>query len=418
MPQRQEGVPLVVRGKETTRLHRVPLEERTFDEEWLQQLLFDHPALLPIEEIEPIFAGARPIVRELQTEAGRLDLLYMNPSGFLTIAETKLWRNPEARREAVAQVIHYASELARWSYEDLVTVIRQKMMCDEKDPLIELMQEADSAFDEKQFIDQVGRNLQLGRILLLIVGDGIQTGVERMAEFLQKTPHLGFTLGLVEIALFREHPQRNDPLFVQPRVLARTREVTRATVEIKVPIGRADVQVTLPVEKPPEPPGRHPITEAAFFEQLAKVTGPEVGEFARWVLDTAPDHSLEIDWGEAGPVLKYTDEATGDSFTLGQLRKDGVFAETFRLYDRFVTRGLPLEICRDYFKEVARLVAGASVRQFVSKSGRSRWEQIAYGQHPKPGDHIPLAELSPRKEEWLDAIDKTVQRIREIRKNI
>ena len=48
----------------------------------------------------------------------------------------------------------------------------------------------------------MNRNLRLGRFVLLIVGDGIHEGVEKMADFLNQTPQLQFTLGLVEMGLY------------------------------------------------------------------------------------------------------------------------------------------------------------------------------------------------------------------------
>ena len=41
------------------------------------------------------------------------------PLGRLTLAEFKLWRNPQARREVIGQILDYAKELASWRYADL-----------------------------------------------------------------------------------------------------------------------------------------------------------------------------------------------------------------------------------------------------------------------------------------------------------
>ena len=38
--------------------------------------------------------------------------------------ECKLWRNPEARREAVVQIIDYAHGMASWAHTDLDEAIR------------------------------------------------------------------------------------------------------------------------------------------------------------------------------------------------------------------------------------------------------------------------------------------------------
>lgn len=104
MTQSQFAAPLIVRDGRTTPLQRVAFGDREYNEDWLQRLLFEHPRLLPIGEIEPWFDDAMPVVRELPTRAGPLDLLYVNARGYLTLVETKLWRNPQARREVVGQV--------------------------------------------------------------------------------------------------------------------------------------------------------------------------------------------------------------------------------------------------------------------------------------------------------------------------
>ncbi len=51
------------------------------------------------------------------------ELVY--PRGYLTIVETKLWRNPEARREVVGQIVDYAKELSTWDVEELVASLAE-----------------------------------------------------------------------------------------------------------------------------------------------------------------------------------------------------------------------------------------------------------------------------------------------------
>ena len=71
--------------------------------------------MIPVGDIEPLFAGLRPLARELPVGGGFLDLIFMNGEGYLTLVETKLWRNPESRRTVVAQIIDYASHLSTWT---------------------------------------------------------------------------------------------------------------------------------------------------------------------------------------------------------------------------------------------------------------------------------------------------------------
>jgi hypothetical protein len=119
---------------------------------------------------------------------------------------------------------------------------------------------------EEQFIDSVSRNLERGRFLLLVVGDGIQAGTEHIAAFLQQHAGMHFTLGLVELAIF-ELPSEYGGHLVQPRILARTRNIDRGIVTIE------DGKITA---RPPtgqtvgsrQTARATPISEEKFYEEL------------------------------------------------------------------------------------------------------------------------------------------------------
>jgi hypothetical protein len=412
VPQRQFTSPLLIRGHECIQMQRVPFTDRAFDEDWLQRLLYEHPAVLPVHELEPVFSGLIPVARELPTPAGPVDLLYVNAQGFLILAETKLWRNPEARRSVVAQIIDYAKEMARWSYRDLTEAVRRGVGAAADDPLVELVRGGGEEFDEADFIDSVSRNLRLGRFLLLVVGDGIREDVEHMAEFLQKTPHLAFTLGLVELGLYRLSANDTDLLLAQPRILARTQEIVRAVVEIKVPIRPEDVVVDIPTK--PTPSGRSPITEDKFYEELGKINEPDAVALSRWVLDNAASHGLQVKWGEAGPLLQWLDEDSGQFFTFGQLCRDGRLGSTERFFNRCRRLGLPERIADEYATELMRLVPGAYVKKAKHE------QRIAFKggdavplakPWPVGSDALPLAKLWAVKEAWLGTIGRTIARI-------
>ena len=123
MAETQYGLPLIVDNlKESAArgLKRIRLEkgggDEMYKERWLQKLVSRYPNLLPIEQIEPALTDAVPICMELPLPSGYVDNLYATPDGDLIIGETKLFRNPEARREVVAQVIDYAKDLSALSY--------------------------------------------------------------------------------------------------------------------------------------------------------------------------------------------------------------------------------------------------------------------------------------------------------------
>ena len=212
-------------------LRRVPLGAGATDgsvsEDELRNLLFRFPETLPIATIDAAYAGAVPICKELRTHAGPLDALFVNALGRITIAEFKLWRNPEARREVIGQILDYTKELASWSYKDLQ---RQVSLALNRsgNVLFEIVESNSAGIDEAEFVDSVTRHLRRGEFLLLIVGDGIQETVANIVDFIQRHSGLHFNLALVEAALYRDAA---DHLIVQPRVLARTEIVQRFVVE-------------------------------------------------------------------------------------------------------------------------------------------------------------------------------------------
>lgn len=169
-------------GASAKRASRLPLGDTGGrNEAWLRDLLFTNPDLLPISDIDSSFGPLLPLCRELRTEAGPLDIAFISPGGRLTLVECKLWRNPEARRKVVAQVLDYARAISRWSYSDLQ---RQVSVATGKKGNVpfELAQSLNSTLVEHHFADTVVRTMRSGRFLLLIAGDGVREDVGALAE--------------------------------------------------------------------------------------------------------------------------------------------------------------------------------------------------------------------------------------------
>jgi hypothetical protein len=111
-----------------------------------------------------------PICTELNTPAGPIDNFMVTPSGLPVLVACKLWRNPEARREVVGQILDYDRELSRWSSSDLQREASRRVKCS-GNPLLERVRAVNPAVDETQVNDSLTANLRRGRFLLLIVGD-------------------------------------------------------------------------------------------------------------------------------------------------------------------------------------------------------------------------------------------------------
>lgn len=197
------------------------------DESTLRDLLFRFPESLPIAAIDASYSGAVPICRELATPAGYMDALFVNSHGRMTLAEFKLWRNPQARREVIGQILDYTQAIAKWSYEDLQREV-SRALGKKGNVLFELIRQNAQDAKEAEFVDNVTRHLKRGEFLLLIVGDGIREGVENIVSFVQRHSGLHFNLALVEAAVFRDADNR---ILVQPRVLSRTEVVRRVVFD-------------------------------------------------------------------------------------------------------------------------------------------------------------------------------------------
>ena len=218
-----------------TTLERLSLKasgEPHYDEKWLQKLLYTHPEALPISEIDQSYLNLVPICREMNTPVGPIDILYATPEGKLIILEAKLWRNPEARRKVIGQILDYAKELGSWSYEDLQREVSRALRAQEGKPvnLFDIINEKYPDLSEANFIDSVSRNLKRGEFLLLIVGDGIREGVAGIAEFMENHGTLHFTFGLVEMAIYKVN---DGSLLIQPRIIAQTIIVKRTVITLE-----------------------------------------------------------------------------------------------------------------------------------------------------------------------------------------
>ena len=321
-----------------------------FSERELQVILARHPQLLPVAHFDPLFGPPVCIGREVGTGAGPLDLLYVSPSGYLTVVETKLWKSSEARRQVVAQIIDYTRRIVRWDYSHLeqafLEYARQYGVA-QRGLIPYVADHSDEDLDEMAFTDAINRNLRLGRLLLLIVGDGIREGVEEMTAYLQDAPNLQFTLGLVEIGCYgvTAGPGAPSTLLV-PRVVMRTAEVTRAIVQIEMS-EEAARRITVTTATPPAEGERDRTTlsKTAFYELLQKSIGNENANRTRSLIDRLVlDHEgLEEDFTTKKLALR-ADLANGDvSMPLIYISTGGAVTVYRWLAKKLSERGVPAD---------------------------------------------------------------------------
>jgi len=279
------------------RIESLPNDEKT--EKWLQDVLFQHPELLPVQEFDETIKCLIPIGREVATAAGYIDDLYITALGQLVIVETKLWKNPEKHRTVVAQIIDYAKEVSRWSYDDLNKAIlassRAYGVSKSFEEIVDVALK-NEGISLSEFQERVVENLQNGEFLLLIVGDRISPNIALLTDAIHGSPGLSFTLGLVEIQLHRIAQDKDWPLLLIPDVVGKTVEVTRGVIKIQFEKEKPKVEVGLVTQENAQQ-GRSRTTREIF---LQKTTEDLRSVYESWLDHWSKEKDSFVYWGTSG----------------------------------------------------------------------------------------------------------------------
>ena len=404
---RQQGTPYFISETNSFQLERIPLNEKHFQENWLQKIIHRNPQILPIDDIESGFAPLISLGREISTSVGYIDNLYISPNGYLTIVETKLWRNPEAKREVVGQIIDYAKELTNWNFTKLNDGVKNssQLYNNNSKGIIELIKDFENIEEHEEYkiVDNIERNLKRGRFLLLIVGDGIRESVEEMVDFLSNTPQIQFTLGLVELQFYK-NPNVEGELIAIPNLITRTREITRAIVKIEnSTTGNVTIETDFIEEKVKPITVRTTITEDDFFEQLQQNTDYESAEFAKHILATVKEKGYFVEWRQGAFVAKILDpNGSGSKITLFVTDRKGLFY-LMQSGDQLKRLGMSNEISLVYAKNTSELVKGL----FPHPNHPDCWNKYA-----------TIKEIKPVFAEFMNEVDNYVENIIEQQKII
>lgn len=369
-----------------------------YNEAWLQRLLFTHPEILPIDEIEPIFKPLIPICRELPTKAGPVDNVFINSEGLITLVECKLWRNPDARRDVVGQILDYAKEISAWNYEDLQEAVG-KTTGSTGNVLYEIVTKNAGDVDETTFVDSVTRHLKRGSFLLLIVGDGIREGIENIANFLQRHAGLHFTFGLVELGIFKMPASLAPGYLIEPRVLARTVEIERAVIRVE--------NLSVSVEEPAgqvithrQAGSRKSITEAEFFEELEQAN-PEIAELLPSFLKQGEEMGLTVTKRKS--MILHWQDLNGITHNFGTIFPSGTIRTNYFCHS--ANEAGNIAIGEQYLAGIARLLGQATVRK---KGNPWTWTVVQNGKDPS------VLNLLRQPEKWLALIEETMRALDEL----
>ncbi len=353
---RHRAIPVLITNDNNRRaLTRVRLGGGLHDEQWLQALIHDHPAILPISDIEPGFGDLIAAAREVPTGHGNIDNLYLTPSGDIVLVETKLWRNGQMRREVVAQVLDYVAALTLMGFEAFEAAVARGQQAPRR--LYDLVRDHPEALEEAEFIDAVTLNLRRGRMLAIVLGDGIRTETEALSDLLQSHAGVHFTFALVELATWQS--PAGDILAV-PSTLARTVMIERGVVRVEQGVA---IVHPVPVEAQSGPQS---ISSADFWEKLAE-RDPALPGAVRSLLTALEPLGVYPDL-KASLNLKVDLADRDKPVNLGYITKGGQF------WTNPASWNIPERLWRPYLEALAAIIGGrvaAGSESYVSTNGKS-----------------------------------------------
>lgn len=417
MTSRLDAPPLwlsgTVPGAEAALLEPVPFgrggEAERYNEAWLQDVLFAHPELIPHRALDRDLPPAIPVCKELPVllpggRVGYVDILAVTPTGTPVLVECKLWRNPEAKREVVAQVIDYATGLTGGDFESLDSAIRQ---ASGGEGLLDRVRASSPTIDEEVLIDGVTSAMTDGNFVLLVVGDGIRSGVQSMFDYLGRFPGHRWRLGLVELAVYRMPAlAAAGGLVMVPRLVMDVVPVERAVVRIDGGGPRAGVQVTegtagaevAEAQRATAAARRPRLSEEELLELIeAAVPGcrPELERFLDGVrnlgLTVVARRSLTLHW--------HHPEIGNANF--GSIYADGTL-ETSYLCETAEKAG-NLSIGTGYLEGLAALIPGARADL---DPDRAKWTwRVAVGRQAPS-----ISSLVAQSDSWLVLIETAIRR--------
>ncbi|MEQ8393721.1 MAG: hypothetical protein RIC85_05040 [Gammaproteobacteria bacterium] len=399
-------------GAEAALLEPIPLgrgaEADRYNEAWLQDVLFAHPELIPHRVLDRDLPPAIPVCKELPVQlpdgVGYVDLLAVTPTGTPVLVECKLWRNPEAKREVVAQVIDYAAGLTGGDFESLDSAVR--LAC-RGEGLLDRVRARSASVDEEILIDGITTSMADGNFVLLVVGDGIRSGVQSMFDYLGRFPGHRWRLGLVELAVYRM-PAKSAAggLVMVPRLVMDVVPVERAVVRIDGGAPLGGVRVTegaagadIAEAQSTSTAARRPRLSEEELLDLIETAVPGCRPGLESFLTGVRDLGLNV-VARRSLTLHWHHPSIGNA-NFGSIYMDGTL-ETSYLCETAEKAG-NLSIGTGYLKGLAAMIPGARADL---DPGRAKWTwRVTVGRQAPS-----ISPLIEQADSWLGLIRSTISR--------
>lgn len=326
-----------------------PLNETKFTEEGkLQDYLEEYPTLIPLADIVEEASDLLCIGREVSAGSGSIDLLCIDKDSLLTIVETKLRRNREARREVVGQIIEYASYVSQWTADDVYRIANEYFTKSEKAPpsyrgkaLDEIMKDiVGDDFSDEDFRIRIGQNLRDGRIRLIIAVDELIEQLRATVTFLNS--HSNFDILLLQVTDFEE--SKTKKVLVPMLFGYATKSAERGSRETKL------------------------WNEDSFLDDTKGRCEPKIADTVIKLYEFTKDNADEISWGKGATYGSFTFRKTSHGILVS------IFAITstgsgWVCFGELVGKGVKEELIQT-FRIKLNEIPGINIPEDVIKLGK------------------------------------------------
>ena len=181
-------------------------------EEELKRYIIEHPSLLQLDSVTNDHVDHITVGEEWYMGPGRADIVLLGSDAILTVVETKLKRNPEARRAVIAQVMEYGAYVSEWTAGELHDEI-ETFLGSEKCPqalrgksvdeaIGVLLEDASASEDARDFLARVEQNLRAGRLRLIVAIDEVGEEAQKIVTFVNSFST--FDIFLLKISEYKD----------------------------------------------------------------------------------------------------------------------------------------------------------------------------------------------------------------------
>lgn len=192
-------------------------------EDSLQRLIEEFPAALAGAQMEPDSDDPPRFVllcREAPVAGWALDHLLADQRGVPTLLEAKLMENPESRRAVIGQIMDYAANAYDAWGRGRIREIAAEYWGGRASTVDEALAKTfGREFDVETFWSEVERNLENGRVRLIVAADEVRPEARRVIEYLNERLSQVEVYGL-ELACFTT--DGDSEIVVVPRLVGVT----------------------------------------------------------------------------------------------------------------------------------------------------------------------------------------------------